>query len=75
MNFLQETCNQSTTFRSKVAQLIHYLYDKEIVTEDAILEWHDTLVEESEWMQTALSKLITWLKEASDGETSDEEEE
>ena len=43
----EEVCKQYEHFQPKLPQLIHYLYDKEVVTDDAILQWHDELDEES----------------------------
>lgn len=74
---IQETCEQSEQLRGRLAQLVHHLYDQEILGEDAILAWHDELVSEDEpdtvWIRAAMKKLIDWLEESSD-EDSDEED-
>lgn len=52
------------------------MYDKEILTEEAILSWNEDLDEESEWVKASISKLVAWLEESSeeeDEETSEEE--
>lgn len=43
------------------------------MTEEAILSWNEDLDEESEWVKASISKLIAWLEESSDDETSEEE--
>lgn len=49
------------------------MYDKEIVTEEAILEWYNDIDdEESDWVKTSLSKLIVWLMESSEEESDDD---
>lgn len=59
--------------KSKIAQIIHFLYDKEIITEESILSWHDELDDDKEWIRHSLTKLIAWLNESSEeeDETSD----
>lgn len=70
----EDACNESSVLKPKTAQLIHYLYDKEIVTEDAILAWYGELDDgELAWMRKSLSKLVAWLEESSEEESEDEE--
>lgn len=73
---IEECCGQSETLKPKVAQIIHYLYDKEILTEDAILAWHDDAIEneDTEWIKMPLKKLVEWLQASSDEESSSEED-
>lgn len=69
----QESCHQNETLKSKIAQIIHFLYDKEIITEESILSWHDELDDDKEWIRNSLSKLIEWLNASSEEESSDDE--
>lgn len=71
----QESCHQNEKLKSKIAQIIHFLYDKEIITEESILSWHDELDDDKEWIRNTLSKLIEWLNAASEEESSDDDEE
>uniref|UniRef100_U5EJL2 Translation initiation factor eIF2B subunit epsilon n=1 Tax=Corethrella appendiculata TaxID=1370023 RepID=U5EJL2_9DIPT len=71
---IEEFFNQNEIVRPKLAQVIHFLYDKELLTEDAILLWHEQISEESNWMKTSLAKLIAWLEQSSEEESSDDEE-
>lgn len=73
---IEECCKESETLKPKTAQIIHYLYDKEILTEDAILTWHKDAIdsEDTEWIKTPLEKLIEWLEASSDEESSSEED-
>lgn len=70
----QESCYQSEILKPKLAQIIHFLYDKELITEDSILNWHDELDDSKDWIRTALSKLVAWLNESSEEESSDDDE-
>lgn len=70
----QESCHQNEKLKSKIAQIIHFLYDKEIVTEESILSWHDELDDDKEWIRSTLSKLIEWLNASSEEESTDGEE-
>lgn len=56
--------------KSKIAQIIHFLYDKEIITEESILSWHGELDDDKEWIRNTLSKLIEWLSASSEEESS-----
>lgn len=69
LNAIAEVCNETDVFRSKIAQFIHFLYDKDILSEDAILMWHENLDEESAWIKSALTKLINWLEQSSEEES------
>lgn len=69
---IEESCHQNETLKSKIAQIIHYLYDKEIITEESILAWHDDLDDDKEWIRHSLKKLIDWLNESSDEEDDDD---
>lgn len=71
----EDACNENNVLRPKIAQLIHYLYDKEIVSEDAILAWYGELDDdEMDWMRKSLSKLIAWLEESSEEESEDDDD-
>ncbi|XP_058058443.1 translation initiation factor eIF-2B subunit epsilon [Anopheles bellator] len=68
----EEMSQSNETIRSKIAQLVHYLYESDLVREDVIIEWHGGLDDES--LKKALCKLVDWLNESSDedGEEDDE---
>ncbi|XP_055383131.1 translation initiation factor eIF-2B subunit epsilon isoform X2 [Condylostylus longicornis] len=71
---LEECFNQQTSLKLKAANIIHYLYDKEYFSEDAILEWHNDLDEECGWLRNSLQKLVEWLNQTSEEESSEEDE-
>lgn len=56
-----------------IAKIIHVLYEKDIITESAILQWYEDSIEKQRPVSkdAALKKLIDWLNEAS--EESDDE--
>lgn len=69
----QESCHQNEALKSRIAQIIHFLYDKEIITEESILSWHSELDDDKEWIRNSLTKLIEWLSASSEEESGDEE--
>ncbi len=69
LHAIAECCGEMDVLRSKIAQIVHYLYDKDILTEEAILAWHEELDEESAWIRSALTKLIEWLEQSSEEES------
>lgn len=61
--------------REKISQIVHYLYDKDFVSEEAILAWHDELdLEQHGSLRKSLQKLIEWLQQSSDEEDDDDDE-
>lgn len=58
--------------RAKISKVIHYLYDKDVVTEDAIVTWYEQLDEEEhEELKQQLKELIEWLNQSSDDDEED----
>lgn len=74
---IAESCGQCERLRGRIAQLVHYLYDQDILGEEAILAWHAELTqaaaEETKWVREALAKLVAWLEEESSGDDDEEE--
>lgn len=71
----KESCDQDSNLLAKVGQIIHYLYDKELLTEDAILSWYHDLDEDiSGTIKNSLKKLVDWLEAASEEESSDDDD-
>uniref|UniRef100_A0A7I4Y979 Translation initiation factor eIF2B subunit epsilon n=1 Tax=Haemonchus contortus TaxID=6289 RepID=A0A7I4Y979_HAECO len=59
-------------FGKMVTRLVHFLYnDMDILEEDAILEWADSLDENSE-LRRIMKPIVDWLEEESDEESDDE---
>lgn len=76
LNALQETCAQEELIQAKIAQLMHYLYEKDYLTEDVILEWHEQLDEnEDATLKKSLSKLVDWLMQSSEEDDDDDDDE
>lgn len=73
VKYFQESCHQNEALKSKIAQIIHFLYDKEVITEESILSWHNDLDNDKEWIRNSLTKLIQWLSASSEEESADEE--
>lgn len=74
---IEEMCDQNDNIKAKVAQIIHYLYDKEILSEDSILKWHndiDNANSSNKWLKQSMKKLVDWLMESSEEESSEEED-
>lgn len=61
-------------FQKTIQNVIHFLYEKDILSENAILDWFDDL--EDKVTQKYVAKLVEWLQQdSSDEEESEEEEE
>lgn len=71
---VEECCQQNETIQSKVAQIFHYLYNKEMVNEETILAFYGQLDDDSVWLKNALKKLVDWLEASSEEESDDESE-
>jgi len=72
---LEECFNEQISLKSKAAAIIHYLYDKEYLTEKAILMWHDEINEDDfDWLRDSLKKLIEWLNQSSEEESSEDDD-
>ncbi|KAM3218977.1 translation initiation factor eIF-2B subunit epsilon [Capsicum annuum] len=71
----EEMCLESTReYSSLFVQILHHLYDQEIIQEEAILDWASEKegAEESDKVFVKQSeKFIQWLKEASEEEDED----
>lgn len=72
---LQDIYEENEFIREKISQIVHYLYDKDFVTEDAVLTWYEQLDEEEHnKLRKSLYKLIDWLQQSSDEDEDDDEE-
>uniref|UniRef100_A0ABM2A887 Translation initiation factor eIF2B subunit epsilon n=1 Tax=Anopheles coluzzii TaxID=1518534 RepID=A0ABM2A887_ANOCL len=69
---LEEMCPASETVRAKLPQLVHYLYEADLIGEQVIIEWYDGLADAG--LQAALSKLVQWLQESSEEEEDDDDD-
>ncbi|XP_058734827.1 uncharacterized protein LOC131606674 [Vicia villosa] len=73
----EEMCLESANeFAPLFTKILHYLYNEDIVEEDAILSWEDEKKDADESDKVFVNqaqKLIQWLKEALE-EDDDEEE-
>jgi len=62
---------ENSHFLPIIAQIIHELYDQEILSDDSILEWYENLSESKIKEHIRLKKFIEWLEE---DEEEDEDE-
>ncbi|XP_075158274.1 eukaryotic translation initiation factor 2B subunit epsilon [Haematobia irritans] len=70
---LEDIYVENEKVREKISQIVHYLYDKDFVSEEAILAWHEDLdLEEYANLHKSLQKLIEWLQQSSDEDDDDE---
>ncbi|XP_058988077.1 translation initiation factor eIF-2B subunit epsilon-like [Musca domestica] len=73
---LEDIYDENPKVREKISQIVHFLYDKDFVSEEAILAWHEELdVEQHESLRKSLQKLIEWLQQSSEEEDDDDDEE
>ncbi|XP_073833773.1 eukaryotic translation initiation factor 2B subunit epsilon [Musca autumnalis] len=73
---LEDIYEENPKVREKISQIVHFLYDKDFVSEEAILAWHEELdLEQHESLRKSLQKLIEWLQQSSEEEDDDDDEE
>lgn len=75
---IQDVASTSLELLSYVQPLMHHLYDKDVLTEEKILQWFDNVVDDEDEMEkgkirSAVKPFIVWLKEAEEGSTDDED--
>ncbi|XP_049865446.1 translation initiation factor eIF-2B subunit epsilon [Pectinophora gossypiella] len=65
---IEESCLKCEWLDGKTGQVIHLLYEADVVDEDSLLEWYKDLKENESPVlkQPALVKFFEWLEEASE---------
>ncbi|CAO1410861.1 unnamed protein product [Diamesa tonsa] len=71
LNAIIECCDESLPLKQKLPNVVKFLYDEDVITEDVILSWYSDLDEDKEWVKTSLKKIVEWLEQASEEEDSD----
>lgn len=61
-----ESCEENEKLKPYVVKIIHLLYNEDVLTEDAILTWHDNV--DQEWVKRSLKTFIEWLEQESEEE-------
>ncbi|XP_036318053.1 translation initiation factor eIF-2B subunit epsilon-like isoform X1 [Rhagoletis pomonella] len=73
---LEDIYEENEYVRSKISKVVHYLYDKDFVSEDAIIAWYEQLdAEDHHALRQSLKELIEWLNQSSEEEDDHDEEE
>ncbi|XP_058832919.1 translation initiation factor eIF-2B subunit epsilon [Topomyia yanbarensis] len=73
---LEESAQQDEVIRTKIAKLVHYLYERDFVTEEVILEWHEEMEDDGEGsVKRSLAKLVDWLMQSSEEDDDEDESE
>ncbi|KAI8034254.1 translation initiation factor eIF-2B subunit epsilon isoform X1 [Drosophila gunungcola] len=73
---LEDVYEENPLVREKISQIVHYLYDKDFVSEDAIQAWFEQLDEEEHaHLRQSLAKLVAWLNQSSEEEDDDDDDE
>ncbi|KAH8351278.1 hypothetical protein KR084_009441 [Drosophila pseudotakahashii] len=73
---LEDVYEENPLVQEKISQIVHYLYDKDFVSEDAIQGWFEQLDEEEHGhLRHSLVKLVAWLNQSSEEDDDDDEEE
>ena len=65
---------EKSHFLPIIAQIIHELYDQEILSDDSILDWYENLSDSNIKEHKRMELFINWLKEDDDEDDSDEED-
>lgn len=69
LNAIIESCEEHEKLKPYIIKIMLLLYNEDVLTDEAILSWHDTI--DSEWVKKSLKKFIEWLEQESE-EESDE---
>ncbi|XP_053599971.1 translation initiation factor eIF2B subunit epsilon [Plodia interpunctella] len=71
---VEESCVKCEWLHEKTGQVIHLLYEADVVDEDSLNEWFEDLKENESTLvtQTSLLKFFEWLQQASEESESDE---
>ncbi|XP_039961225.1 translation initiation factor eIF-2B subunit epsilon [Bactrocera tryoni] len=72
---LEDICEENEYVRAKISKVVHYLYDKDFVSEDAIISWYAQLdADEHRTLRQSLKELIEWLNQSSEEEEDEDDE-
>ncbi|XP_068627611.1 translation initiation factor eIF2B subunit epsilon [Battus philenor] len=65
---VEESCLKCDWLLGKAGQIIHLLYEIDVVDEDSLIEWFEDLKENESLLinETSLNKFFIWLQEASE---------
>ncbi|CAH2243540.1 translation initiation factor eIF-2B subunit epsilon [Pararge aegeria] len=65
---VEDSCIKNEWLNGKTGQIIHLLYESDIVDEDSLLEWYRDLKENESILaeQTSVVKFFEWLQQASE---------
>ncbi|KAH8420352.1 hypothetical protein KR009_009476 [Drosophila setifemur] len=73
---LEDVYEENPLVREKISQIVHYLYDKDFVSEDAIQAWYAQLDDqEHAHLRQSMAKLVQWLDQSSEEEDDDDDDE
>jgi translation initiation factor eIF-2B subunit epsilon len=70
LNATVECCEESPSLKAKLMHVVKYFYDKDLLTEDAIISWYEDV--EADWVKKALQPLVKWFEEAESEESDDD---
>lgn len=70
LNAIMECCEENQNLKLKIMHIIKFLYDQDVLTEDAIMSWYKEV--EAVWVKTSLQPFVKWLEEAESEESDDE---
>lgn len=69
LNATVECCEENESLKLKLMHIVKFLYDKDLLAEEAILSWCEDV--ESDWVKKSLQPLIKWFEEAESEESDD----
>ncbi|CAG7834863.1 unnamed protein product [Allacma fusca] len=73
LNALEEYANDHLYYQPMLMQTLHCLYDDDILTEEAVLEWHssESLYAAGKKLRSLVQQFVSWLENAESEEDSD----
>lgn len=65
---LQDSCIKCEWLDGRAGQIVHLLYDADVVDEDSLVDWYDEMKENESPLakQVSVIKFFEWLQEASE---------
>ncbi len=75
LNIIQTYCYENMDYMKHFKAILFTLYNKDVLAEEAIIKWYKDSHVSKGWsvFQTQLLSFVTWLENAEEDDSSDEE--
>ncbi|PIC44586.1 hypothetical protein B9Z55_004906 [Caenorhabditis nigoni] len=69
---VEDRYNAVEGFRQRVPALVHFMYNNDILDEEGILEWAESI--ETATLKSSMQKIVDWLNQSEEEDEEEEEE-